>query len=94
MFLNAFKSDWPVINVAGQRFQLDLRKIRARSESIFSHEDFEDMWDDTRMEYFIDRHRATFEVMANWFMKGKCFTKIVKFQNVKFVTVCRLIGVD
>ena len=76
IFFDAFESDWPVINVAGQRFQLDLRKIRARSESIFSHEDFEDMWDDTRMEYFIDRHRATFEVMANWFMKGKCFKKL------------------
>ena len=92
--MKLIESDWPVINVAGQRFQLDLRKIRARSESIFSHEDFEDMWDDTRMEYFIDRHRATFEVMANWFMKGKCFTQIVKLQNVKYVTVCRLIGVD
>ena len=88
------ESDWPVINVAGQRFQLDLRKIRARSESIFSHEDFEDMWDDTRMEYFIDRHRATFEVMANWFMKGKCFTKIVKLQNVKFATVYRFTVMD
>ena len=33
--------------------------------------DFERIyWDSARSEYFIDRHRATFEVMAHWFMKA------------------------
>ena len=34
------------------------------------HRDFEELWDAKRREYFIDRHRATFEVLANWFMEG------------------------
>ena len=37
---------------------------------LLGHRDFEDLWDAKRREYFIDRHRATFEVLANWFMEG------------------------
>ena len=38
---------------------------------LLGHRDFEDLWDAQRREYFIDRHRATFEVLANWFMEEK-----------------------
>ena len=37
---------------------------------LLGHRDFEELWDAKRREYFIDRHRATFEVLANWFMEG------------------------
>ena len=37
---------------------------------LLGHRDFEDLWDAKRREYFIDRHSATFEVLANWFMEG------------------------
>ena len=63
--------EWTVINVAGQRFQLDMAKIRRyHGNTLLGHSDFEKLWDKNRSEYFIDRHRATFEVMATWFMRG------------------------
>ena len=39
--------------------------------SLLGHSDFvRNHWDHERNEFFIDRHRDTFEVMANWFLKG------------------------
>ena len=39
-------------------------------ETLMGDTDFERYhWDDERSEYFIDRHRGTFEVISNWMMR-------------------------
>ena len=40
------------------------------SETLLGDRDFEKYhWDEKRSEYFIDRHRGTFEVISNWMMR-------------------------
>jgi hypothetical protein len=40
------------------------------SQFNFYFEDFKRHWDERRKEYFIDRHRDTFEVILNWLING------------------------
>ena len=40
-------------------------------------------WDDERSEYFIDRHRGTFEVISNWMMRQGPLGNEISFILIK-----------
>ena len=78
-------AEWAVVNVSGQRFQINMKHIKEQHrgatlfstytetrilETLMGDTDFEKYhWDSERSEYFIDRHRGTFEVISNWMMR-------------------------
>ena len=66
------------------------------SETLLGDRDFEKYhWDEKRSEYFIDRHRGTFEVISNWMMRqGPLGTGLIFIQPVIepwYVVVSRLV---
>ena len=53
-------------------------------ETLMGDNDFERYhWDDERSEYFIDRHRGTFEVISNWMMRQGPLGNEISFILIK-----------
>lgn len=55
-----------VINVSGQRYETQLRTLDRFPETLLGHPVLRRRyWDSRRNEFFIDRHRPSFQVTAN-----------------------------
>ncbi|CAG5080574.1 Oidioi.mRNA.OKI2018_I69.PAR.g9651.t1.cds [Oikopleura dioica] len=67
--LSQMSQGFAVVNVSGLRLELDLAGIEERyPETIFADPAFNKYWDG--QEFFLDRHRNSFEVIANWLSIG------------------------
>ncbi|CAG5113845.1 Oidioi.mRNA.OKI2018_I69.chr2.g7935.t1.cds [Oikopleura dioica] len=66
------KDEWAVVNVSGQRFHINMDHVKLHHPTtLLGSADFEKIyWDQQRSEYFIDRHRGTFEVISSFLMRG------------------------
>lgn len=60
-----------VINVSGQRFETQLRTLNRFPQTLLGDaEKRKTFWDDERKEFFLDRHRPTFQAILYFYQSG------------------------
>ena len=60
-----------IINVSGQRFETQLRTLNRYPDTLLGDEDKRNkFWDKKRSEFFIDRHRPSFQAVLYFYQSG------------------------
>lgn len=83
-----------IINVSGQKFETQLKTLHRYPDTLLGDpEKRKKFWDARRQEYFLDRHRPSFEAILNFYQSGGRLRRPVEvpedifFDELKFYQI-------